>query len=949
MITRFQFLQSILPVDGVYAAVAINEGRIRQTFHQSIEDLDARLSVLRDSEVNAFFALASFNTDSTRTSDNVKHLRSFYMDLDCGVDPENKKYETQTDALVALKEFVKDMNLPKPTVVNSGRGIHVYWPFTEPVDRLPWRVAAEKLKSMCALKGFKADPAVTSDAARVLRAPDTLHVKDRDNPLSVRVMMVGKPTPFDTFCQLLGVTEFELSVARVAKRPMDEVTKNLLANRPSWFKDILKKSIKGDGCNQLLHVVKNQETVEEPHWRAALSIAAQCADRDKAIHKISNQHPDYDAETTERKASATKGPYTCASFQKLDATLCEGCPHMGKITSPISLGKGRVLEAEQKTSEVEVVRNVEGVIEKTTYSVPPYPTPYFRGRNGGVYVRRKIEDEEGKKVDTDQLVYEYDFYSVSIIHDPHEGMSSLFRVHLPQDGVREFCIPCREVLTKDKFRDHLANEGVIPSHNKQMDELMSYVNHYIKTYQREKQAKKARVQFGWADNFSCFIVGDREVRANEVVYSPPSASTVRTAPKFRKRGTLEAWRDIATFYTTPGQEIPFFALMAGFAAPLMAVLEVQGGIVSLHSPSGGTGKSTTLHMINSIFGHPKETMLITDDTNNSRIHRMGVINNIAATIDELTNETPESISSTILAMLQGRGKERLNSSSNTERLNTTKWNTISVVTGNAVISDKLYLIKKLPDGELRRILEFPFPVPKGVSKATTDAVFRPLMENYGVAGEAYVQYLINNFQRIKPNFLKIQRKMDEAAGLSQREQIWSDTVAGILLAVIFVRDSGVIPLTDERIKGFYAWCVEWLKENKNKATQDYIDPEEIVGSFLSDHVNDTLIINGMSKLTGLSDSPIREPRGKLVVRYEPDTKELCINVAKFRAFCAKQQISYPHLINGLQQIGKYQEVTKKRMGKGTAISANERVLVLQNINKDFVKEAANGNHARNAY
>lgn len=948
MTTRLNFLQSILPPDGVYVAVAIDEGKTRQTFHESVEDLNERLDTLRDTHVNAYFALASFNTDSSRTADNVKHLRCFYLDLDCGVDPEGKKHETQADALAALKTFVKEMQLPKPTVVNSGRGIHVYWPLTEPVARLPWKAVAEKFKAMCAMKDLKADPSVTADAARVLRAPDTLHVKDKDNPLSVHILMTGQVTPFDTFRQLLGVTEFDISAAQVAKRPMDEVTKNLIANRPSWFKDILKKSVEGTGCNQILYAAGNQEKIDEPHWRAVLSIASHCADRDKAIHKISNQHPEYDPDVTERKAAATKGPYTCASFQKIDDTLCEGCPHAGKITSPIVLGMGRVLEASPDDSKVEVVREIDGVVEKTVYEVPPYPTPYFRGMNGGVYVRKKVKDEEGKMVDTDLLVYEYDFYSMSIINDPHEGMSSLFRVHLPQDGVREFCIPCREVLTKDKFRDHLADEGVIPSHNKQMDELMSYVNHYIKTYQREKKAKVARVQFGWADNFSCFVVGDREIRPSEIVYSPPSASTVRTAPKFRKRGTLEAWQEVAKFYTTPGQEVPFFALMAGFAAPLMSILEVQGGIISLYSPEGGTGKSTTLHMINSIFGHPKEAMLIADDTGNSRIHRLGVINNIAATIDEITNESPESISAAIFAMLQGRGKERMNSSSNTERLNTTKWNNISVVTGNSVISEKLYLIKKMPDGELRRVLEFPFPKPKGLAKSATDTVFRPLYENYGIAGEAYIQYLLKHFDRIRSNFLKIQRKMDEAAGLSQREQIWSDTVAGILLASLFVKDSGIIPITNERLKSFYEWCVAWLKDNKAKAAQDYVDPEETLGAFMSDHHNDTLIINGTPKHPGMPEAPLKEPRGKLLIRYEPDTKELCINSAKFREFCARQQISYAHMIEGLRQLGKFQDITKKRMGKGTAISANERVLVLKNINIDFVKDAVSGNNARNA-
>lgn len=948
MTTRLNFLQSILPPDGVYVAAAIDEGKTRQTFHRSIEELNDRLDVLRDTPVNAFFALASFNTDSTRTTDNIKHLRSFYLDLDCGIDPDGKKYETQAEALTALKAFVKDMKLPKPTVVNSGRGIHAYWPLTEPVERVAWKAVAEKLKAMCMMKGLRADPAVTADAARILRAPDTVHVKDKDNPLPVEVLTTGQPTPFDTIRQLLGVTEFEVSVAQVAKRPMDEVTKNLIANRPSWFKDILKKSVKGTGCNHILYAVGNQDKIEEPHWRAVLSVAAHCADRDKAIHKISNQHPEYDPADTERKANATKGPYTCVSFQKIDPTLCEGCPHFGKITSPIVLGSGRVLEADPEDSTIEVVREVDGVVEKTVYEVPPYPAPYFRGRNGGVYVRRKVENEEGVKVDTDVLVYEYDFYSVSVINDPHEGMSALFRVHLPQDGVREFCTPCREVLTREKFRDRIANEGVIPSHNKQLDELMAYVNHYIKSYQREKKAKVARVQFGWADDYSCFVVGDREIRANEIVYSPPSSTTVRSAPKFRKRGTLEAWQEVADFYTRPGQEVAFFSLMAGFAAPLMAILGVQGGVISLYSPEGGTGKSTTLHMINSIFGHPKEAMLIADDTGNSRIHRLGVLNNIAATIDEITNETPESISAAIFAMLQGRGKERMNSSSNTERLNTTKWNTVSVVTGNSVISEKLYLLKKFPDGELRRVLEFPFPKPINLSKAETDAVFRPLYENYGWAGEVYIQYLLKNFGRIKQTFHKIQLKMDTAAGLSQREQVWSDTVTGVVVAALFVKDSGVMRITDERLKSLFAWCVEWLKSNKAKAVESFVDPEEILGAFLSDHVNDMLVINGTPKHPGMPEAPLKEPRGRLLIRYEPDTKELCVSAAKFREFCTKVQVSYTSMIDGLRQLGKYQDTTKKRLGKGTPISANERVLVLKDINNDFVKKMAHGDDARDA-
>lgn len=939
MQSRIEFLRSVLPQEGVYVAVAIDDGHTRQTFHNSIEELDGQLNVLHQSQVNTFFALASFNTRGTRTTDNIKHLQSFYVDLDCGIDPDGRKYETQAEALAALKEFVKDLKFPKPTIVNSGRGIHAYWPLTEPVSRLEWKAVAEKLKATCQMKGFKADPAVTADAARILRAPFTTHVKDKDNPLPVDVLRVGEATPFEVFRKILGVTDFEVSTAQIAKRPMDEVTKNLLGNRPSWFKEILKKCTAGEGCNQLLYAATHQDTIEEPMWRAALSVAAHCADGDKAIHLISNQHPDYSPEATVKKASSTKGPYTCGSFQSIDATLCEGCPHVGKISSPIVLGMGKVLEAEPEDNEV--------VVEAEKYEIPTYPFPYFRGKHGGVYGRFKEKNEDGDAVTAEVLIYEYDFYLVSIINDPHEGMSALFRAHLPRDGVREFCMPCRDVLTKEKFRDWIANEGVFPVNKSQMDGLMTYATTWVKAYQKESSAKKGRVQFGWADNYECFIVGDREIRHDEIVYSPPSASTVQTAPKFRKRGDLKAWQSVADFYTRPGQEVAFFALMAGFAAPLMSVLGVQGGIICLHSPEGGTGKSTTLHMINSIFGHPKEAMLIANDTSNSRIHRLGVLNNIAATIDEITNETPESLSNTIFAMLQGRGKERMQGSHNTERKNTTTWNTVSVVTGNSVVSEKLYLLKKCPDGELRRILEFPFPKPTGLSKTSTDELFRPLYENYGVAGEVYVQYLLNNFDRIRELFFKVQRKADVAAGLSQREQVWSDTVTGAIVASIFVRDSGVIPMSDDRLRAFYQWCVEWLKVNKDKAEISYVDPEETLGAFLSEHVNDMLIINSVSKHAGVPDAPIREPKGRLLIRYEPDTKELCVSSSKLRDYCTKQQISFNQMIKGLEEMGRYKGTIRKRLGKGTAISVNERVVVLHDMDKDFVLGGKHAGDARN--
>ena len=58
----------------------------------------------------------------------------------------------------------------------------------------------------------------------------------------------------------------------------------------------------------------------------------------------------------------------------------------------------------------------------------------------------------------------------------------------------------------------------------------------------------------------------------------------------------------------------------------------------------GSGKSTVLYTINSIFGHPKEPMLVQTDTYLARINRLGVFNSICVTYDEITNIAEDELS-----------------------------------------------------------------------------------------------------------------------------------------------------------------------------------------------------------------------------------------------------------------------------------------------------------------
>ncbi len=180
-----QFLQRVLGGDGRYCIFAARKSdeRIKQEFHTSIDDLVVRANELDDEDYDVFYGLATYGPEDRRKVDNAVALQSFFLDLDCG---KGKAYPTQGEALKALQRFCKQLDLSKPQLVNSGRGIHAYWFLDAPVDPAQWRGVAERLKKACEVKKLDADPAVTADVARVLRVPGTHNHKG--DPLPVQVL-----------------------------------------------------------------------------------------------------------------------------------------------------------------------------------------------------------------------------------------------------------------------------------------------------------------------------------------------------------------------------------------------------------------------------------------------------------------------------------------------------------------------------------------------------------------------------------------------------------------------------------------------------------------------------------------------------------------------------------------------------------------------------------------
>jgi hypothetical protein len=743
--TTFDLLNAVLPDEGWLCIVGIKDEVAWQRLVSTREEADELIRDYLDGDRDVYFGCAKFETDQNRKATNAKYFKSIWLDIDCGEakakpNPKTGKidgYIDQTTGLSELRRFCSTVGLPKPIIVNSGRGIHAYWPLTQVIEKEEWWPLSLRLKELCGIHNLIVDPAVF-DAARVLRVPDTLNFKDSP-PSPVELISGAEAIDVAKLIEIIGVPTEKKSFLPKRRGAPSALTQSLMKNRVSSFKKIMIRSADGDGCQQLLNVYQNQDTVDYNLWRSALSIAAFCEDSHSAAHRMSSKYPEYDPSEVDEKVynlQTTGGPHHCETFERWNVGGCDGCPHKGKITSPIMLGK-EVAKAEATDGGYEVEAAVEEGEPAKPVFIPEFPFPYFRGKGGGVYKTRGEEEDP-------LLVYEHDLYVLKRMYDPDAGEVAQIRLHLPHDGIKDFTIPASALAGKDEPKKMLASHGVL-ARGTQMDSIVDFLVRCAKEIQVTKKAEIMRTQFGWADSDSKFIIGDREITADGTYYSPPSTATKHLAPHVVECGTLEKWKEVFDLYNRPGLEPNAFAALTAFGAPLLKFTGQKGAIINLVFRGSGSGKSTTLAVCNSVWGHPDNLMAIPKDTVNAKMLKLGVMNHLPFTMDEITNMEAEEFSDMSYGMSQGRWKDRVKAATNELRANTTFWQTISLCSSNAHFSDKLSTLKASPDGEMMRLLEYQIKYTDAISVEEGKQMFdHQLRENYGVAGEIYARWLICN-------------------------------------------------------------------------------------------------------------------------------------------------------------------------------------------------------------
>lgn len=976
MMNTKEFLSTVLADQGHYCALGLRpkDKKRKQKFYDSIDALaDSALNLDADG-YDAYFALASFVDSKSRTADNVNLIKCFFLDLDCGAD---KPYKQQTDALRGLQSFCRTTKIPKPTiVVNSGRGIHVYWALDTPCPKDKWLAVAEKLKVVCAEHHLDADPSVTSDAARVLRVPSTHNYKGTP-PIPVKIVgELGATLTLEAFEAALPETNLIPVVSKRAYTAEDlETSKRLAGNTyDKSFTSIIKKTLSGKGCAQIHKAVTQPNDLTYGEWLSVLSIAKHC-EEDRAIHMISQGYDGYDAQETDKIAASINSPHLCATFADHNPDGCKGCPHRGKIKTPITLGielkeateadnvieipiEVEETEVEEETESVRVLSPDSGLFATSKglpgapvglklvpaprtkkYTIPQYPGTYSRQEGGGVI---KITTDTDGNADK-QLIYKRDLYLTKRIQDPVEGPKYEFKHHTARDGIRTFLIAGVKLSSREEFRKAMGMNGI---HLLKPEPLMNYVAAWIEKLYVESDPLEARMQFGWTENMKSFVVGGREIFKDRIEENPPSSGTEMYFPIFKQKGTLEGWKDVAKFYNMKGNEQHQFMMATSFGSPLLSFLpNVSGMINHLFSSATGIGKSMGMIGGASIWGNYAAYILPGASTPNSIWQRAEVWKNLPLYVDEITNLPAKDASDAAYAVSSGQQKARMDSSGqNKERFRGEPWKLITGTNGNTGLVEKMSTYRAAPKGEQQRIIETRAKQVFFTSEDTeiTDKINKAVAQNYGFAGDVYIQYVLSNMEHAEQLCTHYRKQLIQKAGLTDQNRLWSGgagvSIAGVALAI----EAGLV---DWDLDKLIDWVVERLKMLKVTERELNLDVQQLLNDYYAHYQGAIMRLRstddaraGDASGVGVLVYPEKMPHYAWVGRYETDINKLYLLIKPFKQWCIEQQYNYGEVYEALQQtFGAVKD--RIRLGKGTTINMPPTYVIAMKFEEPEIVDA----------
>lgn len=917
-----KFLQRVLPSAGLYVTTVINPDGRKQGFFATIDELAKAVLGLDQRGNNTYFAISAFVEKGNRKQENVRATKVVALDVDCG---ESKPFPTWREGLQALGKFVLELKLPKPMIVHSGNGLHVYWTLTEELEPSRWKPLAEAMKAAAKDKGFEIDPAVPADSARILRPVGTR------NPKGNNVVKLLLDAP-ETTVEVLTTSLSAYMVAHLVSLPRSTSSSGL-AQALQVHQEFppANATVITTKCQQINWCTKNQGEVQEPLWYGLMGVAAYCQDSDAVAISWSDQHPSYNASDTLRKVahwrSATTGPTTCSKFEELRPGGCKGCKFKDKVGTPARLGIQYLEVAPPSTAPDRAATDI------------PVPRPFKRTVDG---MKMTIDE-------TDIDICKFDIYPVAYGKDESLGYETVrYHWNRPHLGWQELVM--RQAYLTDGHREFatiLADQGIVLNGKKQTEYFQLMLRSYMDELRQKRAMTNMYSTMGWKDNYSQFVIGDTILRRNADGSVSKEAITLAATSQrlghelWGKAGSLDAWVAFSALLERTNLMPHMFALGVSLSAPFYAFTGLHGLTVSLYGPTGG-GKTLAQYWQQSVWGTPEKLHFAAKFTQNTLFSRMGLYCHLPMTIDEATMVNDKEVGDFLYWVSQGRDKARLNR--NAEERDARTWASPTTISTNKSWASKLIASGLDTDAQMARLLEVSVPVhPMFVHGSEAGRkVYQFLTENHGHVGHAYLTKLLE----LGPD--GIRATIAEATATFQKrykckfagaERYWEQAIILADLSLSLAHQWGLIAF--DHTSG-----IEWVLSQMGAIRRAVADNKIDAFDLLADYLNECADTQVQVFHTGAQKPTMdysRIPRGEIRVRFDfyrknsadsIDRGTIMVDRTHFRRWLAQHGADYKTFINEFteENVLATPKSQKAYLGKDTPVKLGQAYVIGVNLN-----------------
>lgn len=903
-----QFLGRVLPATGVYFIVrSAGKGQIHQACGSIAEA--AQFALLCDAQgLTTYHACAAYREPEVidaqgkrhwRQHSNVRALKAFWMDLDIAAgDPA--KYASQSEALDALIDFCTKTKLPIPMIVSSGWGLHIYWALENEIQPEPWRETAGKLKALAAALKLRADPACTSDPARILRPIGTANRKAERDPRWVELIADCADNSFDAFARVVENNIADRKIATDTRKVHNPVTAiERLSQDAAVKRDFppCSGAKVAERCAQVRAFRDTPANLSEPHLYSVIQLLIHAVEGDELIHQWAGGHPNYDRASgfidkkiTQNREQAI-GPTLCTTFQSRNPAGCDGCPFKGKVSTPAQLGTQIARAAAPTIDQI-----VDDQAVKVTLPDPPHG--FTRGASGGIY----YEDADG----ITHKIYEHDLFPVERSHDEQLGYETIrWRHFLPKDGWQEFVIRsslvCKPVELEAIMRDHSVQPLI-------RSKLAGYADAYMRKMRDEVEMRRLFRAQGWKNDNTEFVLGNKLYRNNEVVAAGFSHGKTDFLKPFHSRGSLEVWSAMTSAFAHPGFEPHAYMLSIAFAPPLLA-LDYRQGFTICALGESGAGKSTSAQVAASVYSTPMGAWVGRNDSQLAVYQRMGAHCNLPVYMDESSTITAKELRDLVYEIPIGKSRTTMKADYTLRQ--GAEWATIFVTSSNDSLQAKLSLEKANAVAENMRLFEFKFPV---VDAFGPIAKMIPgiINENYGLAGPEYIRRLVADRVQIRADFAEYIKQIEHEFAFANEERFWLVGVAAPLFGAKLAYQWGLIEFDPDKLK---PWLMAEVRGMRSNLAQNKLTPVDILSEYLNQHIGERVVITSIN--AGMAPFDTRLIR-EISQRYEPEVNTLWVSRQHLTSRLRKQNFNVTELQDYLTMQGILASPNvRKTLGAGT--------------------------------